>query len=58
MKGQRVALKTIRSRDSDTLYRLKREFCALADLSHPNLVALHELLVGDECFFSLPSLSK
>src|SRR5262245_42576175 len=52
-RGQRVALKTLRLTDSDTLYRLKQEFRRLADLSHPNLVALGELVVGDECFFTM-----
>jgi tRNA A-37 threonylcarbamoyl transferase component Bud32 len=52
-RGQRIALKTLRSADSHTLYRLKREFRALADLSHPNLVSLFELVVGKECFFTM-----
>jgi serine/threonine protein kinase len=52
-RGQRVALKTLRSTDSNTLYRLKREFRALADLHHPNLVSLYELVVGEECFFTM-----
>src|SRR5258706_1199085 len=54
--GRRVALKTLKRTDSDTLYRLKNEFRTLADLSHPNLVALHELVVGDECFFTMELL--
>ena len=53
-RGQRVALKTIRHPGSDTVYRLKREFRALADLSHPNLAALYDLVVDDaRCFFTM-----
>ena len=29
--------------DAINIYRLKNEFRQLADLSHPNLIALHEL---------------
>jgi serine/threonine protein kinase len=56
-RGQLVALKTLRSADSHRLYRLKREFRALADLHHPNLVSLYELVVGQECFFTMELLS-
>jgi len=52
--SRRVALKVLRSRDPDALVRIKREFRALADVSHTNLVALHELVAeGDTCFFTL-----
>ena len=42
-RGQKVALKTIEFDDVEKVYRLKREFRALADLNHPNLVSLFEL---------------
>jgi tRNA A-37 threonylcarbamoyl transferase component Bud32 len=53
-RGQRVALKTLRQRNVDALYWLKREFRALADIAHTNLVTLYDLVVDDErCFFTM-----
>src|SRR5688500_13390139 len=52
--SMRVALKVLRGRDPEALVRIKREFRALADVSHHNLVALHDLVAeGDTCFFTL-----
>ncbi|HWM87613.1 MAG TPA: serine/threonine-protein kinase, partial [Kofleriaceae bacterium] len=50
-RGQLVALKTLKHRDIDTLYRLKREFRALAHLSHPNLVDLYDMVVEEDIGF-------
>ncbi|MDQ3370752.1 MAG: protein kinase, partial [Myxococcota bacterium] len=56
-RSQKIALKTIDRPDVEKVYRLKREFRALADLSHPNLVALYELVVANEsCFFTMELL--
>ncbi len=53
-RGHKVALKALRKPDSDTIYRLKREFRALADISHHNLISLFDLFVdGDNCFFTM-----
>ncbi len=49
-----VALKALRDGNVEALFRLKREFRALADIAHTNLVCLHELLVhGDQWFFTM-----
>src|SRR5262247_1475928 len=49
-----VALKMLRQASGRDLYRFKREFRALADIVHPNLVALHELhAAGGEWFFTM-----
>src|SRR5689334_24444075 len=56
-RGQKVALKTISNPDVEKVYQLKREFRVLADLSHPNLVALYDLVVDAEsCFFTMELL--
>lgn len=51
VRGTQVALKALRIRDAEFLYLLKREFRTLTNLSHPNLVTLHELVVDDELAF-------
>lgn len=52
-----VAVKVLRSGESDALFLFKREFRALADLNHHNLVTLYELLAdGSRWFFTMELL--
>jgi serine/threonine protein kinase len=46
--GHRVAIKHFPSSDPAQLFRFKREFRALADVRHDNLIALGELTVLDD----------
>jgi len=53
-RGMPVALKLLHAANHAALYRFKREFRTLADLSHPNLIALDELFSeGDHWFFTM-----
>lgn len=45
--GTAVAVKVLRASGPDRLFRFKREFRAVADIVHPNLVRLHELVQED-----------
>ena len=50
-----VALKTLRRVDPAAVYRFKREFRAVVDANHPNLVRLFELVQEEDgrCFFTM-----
>src|SRR5687768_12249290 len=54
VRDARVALKTLRKPSPEAITRLKREFRALENLQHPNLVTLHELFEENgEWFFTM-----
>jgi serine/threonine protein kinase len=47
-RNRPVAIKMLERASPDTLARFKREFRSLAELRHPNLASLYELVVVDE----------
>src|SRR5688572_9570085 len=52
--GARVALKVLRSLSAESVADFKQEFRAIADLDHPNLVRLGELIAeGDRWLFTM-----
>ncbi|MGJ7489316.1 serine/threonine-protein kinase [Variovorax sp. ZT4R33] len=53
LRRSAVAIKTLSRLDSGSVYRLKSEFRALADINHPNLCRLHELFSDEGWFFSM-----
>ncbi|MDQ3282058.1 MAG: protein kinase, partial [Acidobacteriota bacterium] len=53
-RRQSVALKKLLGTDAAAIVRIKHEFRALADVVHPNLVRLFELIgEGDDWFFTM-----
>jgi hypothetical protein len=49
--GEVLALKLLRLAEPNLLHRFKKEFRALVDLAHPNLVRLHELFAREGRWF-------
>ncbi|MEM7353477.1 MAG: protein kinase [Acidobacteriota bacterium] len=50
-RQENVALKILHASEPSALYRFKKEFRALADVAHRNLVNLYELIAEDEQWF-------
>lgn len=49
-----VALKVLPKVEASSLYRFKREFRSLAEIDHPHLISLYELIAeDDEWFFTM-----
>ena len=51
LRQERVALKTLRIVDGDSVYYLKKEFRTVADINHKNLLSLYELAVSEGLWF-------
>lgn len=53
-RGVVVAVKTLPRASAEAVYRFKREFRALADMEHPNLISLGELIEDSgQLFFTM-----
>jgi serine/threonine protein kinase len=53
-RKQRVAVKTLRAMTAESLLSFKKEYRALQDIEHPNLLSLGELISdGSEWFFTM-----
>ncbi|MEM9493685.1 MAG: serine/threonine-protein kinase, partial [Myxococcota bacterium] len=53
-RGALLALKVLRQDDPGAIFRFKGEFRSLADINHPNLITLYELVShGDQWFFTM-----
>jgi eukaryotic-like serine/threonine-protein kinase len=50
-RGENVALKTLSRVDPTGIYDLKKEFRSLADVRHPNVVTLYEMVNDDDRWF-------
>lgn len=50
-RGVFVAVKTMKQADAASIYRFKQEFRALLDVSHTNLITLHELISDGRSWF-------
>jgi serine/threonine protein kinase len=50
-RGENVALKTLSRVDPSGIYDLKKEFRSLADVRHPNVVTLYEMVNDDDRWF-------
>jgi eukaryotic-like serine/threonine-protein kinase len=54
VRNETVALKLLKNLDAERLLAFKREFRSLADVSHPNVVSLYELIsLQSDWFFTM-----
>ena len=54
--GQPVALKTLKQVDPTAIFQFKQEFRSLAELVHPHLIRMHELICENEQWFFVMEL--